>query len=778
MRIGYRILMLVVAIISPAFLFGQEGGKHCNHAIYGVVTDSETFEPLIYAKVYFPKLGKGAITGLNGEYRIEGLCDGSDSLRVSHIGCGTTDYLVSIAENTHFDISLPHSQSHEADTVHIHDKHPDPKPTQAESSISGKDLEKAAGKSLGEALKGIAGVSALQTGPSIFKPVIHGMHSNRIVIMNNGVRQESQQWGSEHAPEIDPFTATKLSVVKGAAGVRYGPDAIAGVILVEPGDLPDSVGIDGSLTILGNSNGWMGGSAAVLQGRFEKLRPLAFRLQAAGKRAGNSHTPDYILANTGMKELNYSATLAWTEERFGAEAYYSHFRNDLAIFAGSHIGNLTDLQTAIASDTPLVSAPFTYEIGRPFQHVVHDLLKAKVWLETGHAGILSLIASQQHNLRQEFDNRRNVNDPDAAQLHYEISTTAAELLWKHEKFHNFKGELGINGQTQVNEYQGFFFIPNFRNYNIGAFLIERFVKLRWELEAGLRYDYRWNRIWMWENNQIISPIKEWANFSGTFGGLWRIDSHNSLHANLGSAWRPPTMNELYSRGLHHGAASYEIGDSTLGIEKAFNSSLSWKYKGHEGFWAEASIYANHINGFIYQEPQQPATLTIRGAFPTFVYKQTDARFLGADLALNWKFTDHLAGNGKVSMVRAQNLKTNQPLIMIPADRFEAGISYGFRGGKYFHSPEFSISGAFTRQQNRFPIGIDYLDPPKAYALLNVEFDTDLVFGNYSFNLGLGAYNLSNARYRDYMDRFRYYANAIGRNYSFRLRLPIPKFSKH
>jgi iron complex outermembrane receptor protein len=91
----------------------------------------------------------------------------------------------------------------------------------------------------------LAGVTTLQTGSSISKPVIHGLHSNRILIMNNGVRQEGQQWGSEHAPEIDPFIATRLSVVKGAAGVRYGSDAIGGVILVEPEELPFDKSLSG-----------------------------------------------------------------------------------------------------------------------------------------------------------------------------------------------------------------------------------------------------------------------------------------------------------------------------------------------------------------------------------------------------------------------------------------------------------------------------------------------------------------------------------------------------
>ena len=87
-------------------------------------------------------------------------------------------------------------------------------------TLGGKKLEEIRGLSLGESLKSIAGVNSLQTGPSISKPVIHGVYSNRILILNNGVRQEGQNWGNDHAPEIDPFIATKLSVIKGPASIR------------------------------------------------------------------------------------------------------------------------------------------------------------------------------------------------------------------------------------------------------------------------------------------------------------------------------------------------------------------------------------------------------------------------------------------------------------------------------------------------------------------------------------------------------------------------------
>src|ERR1700749_1222227 len=109
-------------------------------------------------------------------------------------------------------------------------------------TVGGKALEKIPGLSPGKSLKSIAGVNSLQTGPSISKPVIHGVYSNRILILNNGVRQEGQNWGNDHAPEIDPFIATKLSVIKGAASLRYGSDAVGGVVLVDPKEMPGNGG--------------------------------------------------------------------------------------------------------------------------------------------------------------------------------------------------------------------------------------------------------------------------------------------------------------------------------------------------------------------------------------------------------------------------------------------------------------------------------------------------------------------------------------------------------
>jgi iron complex outermembrane receptor protein len=252
--------------------------------------------------------------------------------------------------------------------------------TKAKSVIEGSDLAETRGQSLGEALKAATGVTTLQTGSSIAKPVIHGMHSNRVLILNNGIRQEGQQWGSEHAPEIDPFMAQKLTVIKGAAGVRYGSDAIAGVIMVEPNPLPDSAKIHGEANLVGFSNGQQGIASGIIEGGLPKKKGWAWRLQGTYKRGADIKTADYYLANTGIQERNFSATIGYNTAHWGTEAYFSYFDTQLGIFAGSHIGNITDLLTAINSSRPnsdYTPSSASYTINRPNQDLAHNLFKVK-----------------------------------------------------------------------------------------------------------------------------------------------------------------------------------------------------------------------------------------------------------------------------------------------------------------------------------------------------------------------------------------------------------------
>jgi iron complex outermembrane receptor protein len=743
--------------------------RHCNHVLYGVVTDSETLEPLPYARIVVEGTENGTLSGMNGEFRLEALCDGELHLDVSHIGCEPLHLAVTIKENTHLDITLPHSHSH-VDSVLIEHKHSDPKPMVSQSELSGRNLDQMRGKSLGEALLKITGVNALQTGPSIFKPMIHGMHSNRILILNNGIRQEGQQWGTEHGPEIDPFIATKLTVLKGASGVRFGPDAMGGVVIVEPAELPDSTGIGGAVHLVGMSNGWGGATSGHLEGNFGKIPALSWRLQGTYRRLGDQHAPTYNLSNTGLRERNYSGALGWKKKKYGAEAYYSIFNTDIGILAAAHIGNLTDLETAIGRDTPLLVRPFTYTIDRPRQEVLHELTKGMVWFNPGEHATLKLTVARQFNQRKEYDiTRRSITTPG---LHYAVTTHLGELMFEHGKWKGFKGQVGLSGQVQKNTYRGAFLIPDYRSHTAGAFLIERFIRLRWELEAGLRYDTRFLRVYLYPPSGVVTQERTWANSSLTLGAIYRFSAHVNANLNIGTAWRPPAVNELYSAGLHHGAAAVEFGDSTLHQERALNAILGLRYQGHERLSGEITLYHNQINGYIYLQPVFPPTLTVRGAFPTFAYRQTDATLSGADASFAWMPFHGFKWESKASILRARNQSTGEYLIWMPSDRFENTFSYTFGDRKSVKDPSLGISLMNVRHQNRAVPGQDYLAPPPAYFLLGAEAKGQILLGKLPLDIQFSVTNLLNSRYRDYLDRFRYFADAPGRSFVLRMSYPF------
>src|SRR5215213_7000224 len=74
------------------------------------------------------------------------------------------------------------------------------------------------------------GISQVTTGAGISKPVIRGLGYNRVVVINDGVRQEGQQWGDEHGIEADESAIYNVEILKGPASLAYGSDAMGGVI--------------------------------------------------------------------------------------------------------------------------------------------------------------------------------------------------------------------------------------------------------------------------------------------------------------------------------------------------------------------------------------------------------------------------------------------------------------------------------------------------------------------------------------------------------------------
>lgn len=386
--------------------------QHCNIRLTGHVEDADTKDKLLSATVVLVELNRQIITDDQGDFLFDSLCPGRYTLAISHIDCQPLRQSITLERNRHMDLFLPHAKNTLGEVV-VEAQKVIPN-AGFKKELSGRELEQTKGLTISEALSKINGVTLLQTGSTISKPVIHGLHSSRILTINNGVRQEGQQWGNEHAPEIDPFIADKLTVIKGVEELRYGSDAIGGVILVQPKPLQNKPGWQGEINTAYFANNRQYVVSGVFEQQLKKFPAFAYRVQGTYKRGANSATPDYRLNNTASDEKNFSVTAAYNKEHFGSELFYSRFATKIGIFTGAHIGNLTDLQHAIEADKPdpVFTGQDSYDINRPYQDVTHQLLKSKThFTKNGHRFVLQLAG--QFNQRKEFDIVRNPENKNA-----------------------------------------------------------------------------------------------------------------------------------------------------------------------------------------------------------------------------------------------------------------------------------------------------------------------------------------------------------------------------
>ena len=769
----------------PTFVYAQK--TPCDCFVKGTVRDNATKQPLAGALVYLKETRQSATADANGQYKITNVCQGKYTLVCRIVGYRDTDQVINLAHGAEENLQLSESEIHLNDVEIVAQKTPTllSQPVQA---ISGDALAQTRGQSLADALATLTGVTMLQTGASIAKPVIAGLHSNRVLIMNNGVRQEAQQWGSEHAPEIDAFVAQKLVVVKGANSVQYGSDAIGGIILVEPNALPIGASLGGEVNLVGFSNGRQGVASATLEGGLGKWRGFGWRAQGTLKRAGNLKTPNYFLDNTGLSEQNYSLAMGYKRQRFGVEAFHSRFETNIGIFSGAHIGSVSDLQRVFDNGEPFVKSDFSYRIGRPNQLVSHSLYKVKAFYGFKNNNRLTLTFARQYNRRAEYDLHRPLNDARAAlnlpELLFRITTLSTDLTLEHAPIaKKITGQVGLSGLYQYNFMDGRPLIPDFELFNVGAFVVERLVQKKWEFEAGLRFDARQLLAYRFVNrvrNDVRLPFRSW---SGTLGAVRRFSDALSVRLNVGRAWRAPNVNELFSAGVHHGAAAYEEGNDKLGVENAINLIGNVDYQTKK-LSINLSLYHNSIQNYIYFKPQPAPILTVRGAFPYFKATQTDATFSGFDLTTNWAFSPRLTHISKLAYLYARDQTNSDYLVLIPANRWENTLKLDLGNAKRFGTKRltdqwFSVTNLWVARQENVPPNSDFVPPPPAYSLwnaaLHVKFALKPTSGEATtkpsyITLQLAVNNVFDLRYRDYLNRFRYFSDEIGRNLSLKMRL--------
>ncbi len=752
----------------------------CGHELTGRIVDADLDAPIVDALVASESLDGIVRTDADGRFVMPGLCAGSVSVTVSKQGFAPGRVTVSVPSATPVLIRLTFAMQSVTITAPLDDplNH-----LGLSDVIEGLDLAETRGLSLGEALSRVDGVQILRSG-AVTKPVIDGFYGNRILIINDGLRHHAQLWALDHAPEIDPFSAHRLTVVRGADGVRYGADAIGGTILVEPVPFtdPGDAGVTGEGNLVGISNGRQGIANLQLVGTVPGMDRLSVRAQGSFKKAGSLGAPDYALDNTGSEDIAATVAVRYLGRGWEATVGGSHFRTKYGIFTGLRAGSLRDYEEAIALDRPANADlfEFSYGVDRAFSKVDHSYAHAGFRIELGPGATVAARYGFQRNDRREFDVRRRPTT--RPQLTLLLDSHALELTLEHQWGPRWQGLVGLSGLQQSNDHGGTRLIPDYERLMGGVFAVQRYTDDGFQISAGIRYERQGMST---EQPARVNPNSapperselDFDAFMATVGltldpnPAWQFDLH------LAYATRIPTLDELFLDGTLPGEAYVITGDRTLNPERTLNAGLGMAYA-HRWLDAEVTAYVHRIDDYIYRAPRLDENgeldfeLTLTGERPALEYRNVDALYAGGSVSVDLHPFAWVSWRSSAAYVRARNIRDDTFLVNIPQDRYENRLTFNMPDVSLFRQTQLWFESVIVRRQQEFDANADFDDPPDGYHVVNTGLTTTFLVGPQEVRASIDLQNLLNATYRDYLSRLRFFGDEPGFSAIARLSLPF------
>jgi len=699
----------------------------------------------------------------------------------------------------HFAPPLPDGEEPVVEIV-VHAADEDREAVRARTTLDDRDLERAAGQGLAETVTSVAGVQMSEGTADAAKPIIRGQQERRLLVLFDGVRHESQKWGPDHGTEVDPFAAGEVSVVRGAAGARYGPDAIGGVILVQPPPLRSDPGIGGKALASFSTNGTRPYGALRLDAAPAAVPGLALRVEGNAARGASLRAPDYVLGNTASETLNGGATVGYTWSQGALRAGWHRYAFRSGIFYGVANGSPDAFREQLGRERPASADLWTadYRIDRPSQQVTHDVVSIH-GLVFGELGSLEATYAYQHNHRLEFEQIRG--DVEGPQYDFTLRTHSADLAWKHPtgvlSFADLTGGVGVQGMLQENVYQGYSLLPNYRGFALGVFALERLSLRRVDLEAALRHDtlartafigaddyemhQRRGNLDGGQCEQVDTvgrcPARYQTNSASVGGVVHVVPDLFDLKLDLSTASRFPNVDELYIVGAAPSFPVFGVGDPSLGPETARGGSLT---AGLRSLLLEGEIsgYGYRIDDYIYFAPELTPSgdlaydVTIRGTWPRFGYRPIDADLVGADGSVSVAPHEVVGLDLRGSLVRMWDAAGGGQLVGTPPDRVhvEPIVRPGPLGP--LHGNRLAVHIDAVARQSRVDPAVDFAPAPDGFVLLGLSADSAVDVGLREVRFGARVANLTDTAYRDYNSLLRYYADQPGRDVQVRVGFDI------
>ncbi|APD07879.1 vitamin B12 transporter BtuB [Flavobacteriaceae bacterium UJ101] len=800
-----KLLFNIMLFFSIQFIFAQN-----TQTITGVIKN-ENGSTLPEVHLYSDELHKGTETTENGHFTIS-IPSGNHWFTISKEGY-STQVIELNGSKKEWTITLKDDDEHHIDEVIFTGISSSKKKLSPLSgaTVSKEQLLESAQPNIIETLTQTPGIENFSTGTSISKPIIRGLGSNRILISQNGIRQEEQQWGAEHGVQIDGQSIEKVQIIKGPASLMYGSDALGGVINFNTEKHLHEGEVKWNLNTAYFTNNKQRQFSLDNAGM---LNNIFWDWTISGVEAANYENDyDGRVFNSGFRNLNFNGSIGKNYNWGNTHFFVSNFHQNLGIIEGERDENGQFLQHVIQGDE-LVEVPATnlddYTIHFPYQRLNHfkAQLKQNIFLPTSK---LAFNFGYQQNDRKEFELHDAEEDPNEPALNMRLHTYNYDMKWFINEKNHFKTTWGINGMFQENKSLGEeHLISNYNLYDFGAFA---YAEKKWKktlINAGIRWDYRRINSKALEveedhhhhddedehEDEVFEPGFEalktsFNNFSGSLGISHNLNKNLTLKATLGKSFRAPTALELTANGVHHGSLRYERGNPNLDIENALQVDGSIIFT-NRNFSIETSLFYTDYQDFIYLEKmtdEQNNPILVDG-FEAFEYQQQDAEFFGGEFLLNIhpRVIKWFHWKNSFAMVNAQfkdyESEASKYVPNIPANKLLSEIELVFHPNKFVKKWSFNTGVRHYMEQDHAYTLYDTETPTDAYTLVHAGFST--VFQNKKgkelFHLTLAGENLFDETYQSHLSRLKYLdenpANGktgvfnMGRNFVVKLNIPL------
>ena len=706
--------------------------------------------PVPEARVVLVEAGRVVQTGPDGRYTLTGIPTGRYTLSVSAIGYAPQVRRVLVAATpltADFTlkeslVELPPLQVTSTPTAT--DPLVSPQPT---AVVDGENLHAAQAPSLGETLNQVAGVHSLSTGAGVGKPVIRGLTSNRVLVLDDGQRTETQQWGDEHGPNIETALADRIEVIRGPASVLYGSDALGGVVNVIPRPLlaaePGRSVLHGEASASYSTNTRSPDGALLLEGA---SGTVGYRATLSGRSARDVRTPDYRLWNSGNRAGGGSLALG--------------VRRGWGSLTGSYSGRWERIE--LTDEDPAAT---------PLQRIATGRARLDGVFGLG-ASRLEVAAGYERNRRREFEDRAATDV--ALGLLSQNYTLDARLF--HAPVGQMSGTLGVSGlRTTFDKFGEETLIPNTDVKAVGLYGFEQVHGGPWDLSFGARYDYRTLAL---RDTTIpgVDTDRSWHSFTGNLGLLYKLAEPAAVVLNVGRGFRAPSSFDLFANGVHEGTVAFERGNADLNTEKSLNTDLALRLQTTSAA-VELGGFVNWVEDFIYTVPS--GATDPGSGFQIYDVTQGNARLEGLEFAGQVHPTRWLHLQGTADYVRGTNTSTGNPLPAIPPFRATWNARIEFQRGGPLGEPYLALGGEHNGRQTR-------LDPAEAsffagafggagyqseaYTLVNAGGGFSVGTGAGELHVDLLVRNLFDTAYANFLSRLKTNAENPGMGRSVMLRL--------